>query len=1039
MRRGTTPLLGPTQHPLSCITMIINVKSLNIRTSSEVTATAATMPSRTLGAMSGSLGRTSLARIDHRTPHRIECTGQPISVDTESKIVQAAMSIWREVAAPMMLKSTATPCRKGPAAMDMDVRAGGEEEALVGAGELWALDGEDGVAAAVAVVDAGPSHRRLCGKSKHSRRDERRDGTRDLLCQGRMIQMALMSPSRTVTGVGFFDQGNIRKDEVFRITDQDTRSRAAALQEKRERAVVRRLARRAKLEVFMQETDRERARVHRQTEERAVHGVPAYMQPTFASIVREVDEQKRRSARAEAASRGPVASEGAAYLQPTFASRERNLQRGTALTRGLGRGHADTTRGRTQNHQARIREATKLAQFRENFERAEQYVAESVALHHELADNRLQIDTSPRNTKNPNSSRFDRKYYRRHEAASDPVELAKKKLEAACYGYGRNWSRLFQALDADGSGSLDAEEFRLGLRRVARVPRSQLSDRDIRHLFTAIDASSNGRMEATEFVEFMNLQMTPSWEIVQQREREQKLVVESGVKLQQAESTTESDSEEQFRLHHSPQTPQPRKHDRLGMQPQPQYPLAFTAPDEDQARMIQENAVALGSGVPPGSDPCCDLLSPAVAAQLSHRQRASVEALLKHLTKADYDILQHCVHKMIEPATRRAYAQNSHSPRGREKVIHSGEQRTQPVLGPDQLNAVLQYVQQTVDGINKVAKSVQARAALDGPRSPASSRVQTPSPNSTSMFNQQHGQASFPHGDNDADTPHSTSSSERVQSPGTGLKSSPSFILQNLDVLTDMIAADVVESSLLHSAAKMVVDAQGLHPSSSNRAHDSSTGGLRRLLFDMSQLEESEKRLAQRWGFDRSFREGGLPIETRRHAHGFDQPHSEDRGSATQVLRKLENAGLVPTVSRALPDGTITAFPEHWEAELEARQAAEVLAQEEDKSMARILHHVRQYKRAKVGLPTPSSSLSRQAYNAIFKPDANMDDFDGDAQQSDGENQHHQRPLQLADVLLRPELLEHLSGQILEEILAENAEEVAILMDDMTTSVIETL
>ena len=48
----------------------------------------------------------------------------------------------------------------------------------------------------------------------------------------------------------------------------------------------------------------------------------------------------------------------------------------------------------------------------------------------------------------------------------------------------------------------------------------------------------------------------------------------------------------------------------------------------------------VASGVPPGSDPCCDLLSPAVAAQLSHRQRASVEALLKHLTKADYDILQ---------------------------------------------------------------------------------------------------------------------------------------------------------------------------------------------------------------------------------------------------------------------------------------------------------------------------------------------------------------------------------------------------------------
>ena len=40
--------------------------------------------------------------------------------------------------------------------------------------------------------------------------------------------------------------------------------------------------------------------------------------------------------------------------------------------------------------------------------------------------------------------------------------MAKKKLEAACYGYGRDWARLFHALDGDDNGSLDAEEFRVG-------------------------------------------------------------------------------------------------------------------------------------------------------------------------------------------------------------------------------------------------------------------------------------------------------------------------------------------------------------------------------------------------------------------------------------------------------------------------------------------------------------------------------------------------------------------------------------------------
>jgi hypothetical protein len=62
---------------------------------------------------------------------------------------------------------------------------------------------------------------------------------------------------------------------------------------------------------------------------------------------------------------------------------------------------------------------------------------------------------------NHNHNHIDR-YRRRHEIPDNPVELAKKKLQAACYGYGRNWGRLFRALDSDGGGSLDSEEFRIG-------------------------------------------------------------------------------------------------------------------------------------------------------------------------------------------------------------------------------------------------------------------------------------------------------------------------------------------------------------------------------------------------------------------------------------------------------------------------------------------------------------------------------------------------------------------------------------------------
>ena len=102
------------------------------------------------------------------------------------------------------------------------------------------------------------------------------------------------------------------------------------------------------------------------------------------------------------------------------------------------------------------------------------------------------------------------------------MELTKKKLEAASYGFGRDWFKMFQRMDRDHSGSLNLEEFRLGLRRVARVPKHQLSDTEIEQLFIAIDASGEqddtdgtgggdssgvGQISRTEFAAFMDTDM----------------------------------------------------------------------------------------------------------------------------------------------------------------------------------------------------------------------------------------------------------------------------------------------------------------------------------------------------------------------------------------------------------------------------------------------------------------------------------------------------------------------------------------------------
>ena len=52
--------------------------------------------------------------------------------------------------------------------------------------------------------------------------------------------------------------------------------------------------------------------------------------------------------------------------------------------------------------------------------------------------------------------------------------------QAACIGRFRgDWGRLFRHADRDHSGALDMDEFRVSLRKLGKVPASQLGDDEV--------------------------------------------------------------------------------------------------------------------------------------------------------------------------------------------------------------------------------------------------------------------------------------------------------------------------------------------------------------------------------------------------------------------------------------------------------------------------------------------------------------------------------------------------------------------------------
>lgn len=79
------------------------------------------------------------------------------------------------------------------------------------------------------------------------------------------------------------------------------------------------------------------------------------------------------------------------------------------------------------------------------------------------------------------------------------LESIRKKLYAASYasgGQGQDWLKLFNAADKDNSGSLGFEEFRIAVRKGARLSPTIVSDIELKQIFTAMDVDGSKTIEA---------------------------------------------------------------------------------------------------------------------------------------------------------------------------------------------------------------------------------------------------------------------------------------------------------------------------------------------------------------------------------------------------------------------------------------------------------------------------------------------------------------------------------------------------------------
>eukprot|EP00929_Paragymnodinium_shiwhaense_P074121 TRINITY_DN37910_c0_g1_i7.p1 TRINITY_DN37910_c0_g1~~TRINITY_DN37910_c0_g1_i7.p1 ORF type:complete len:3325 (+),score=978.01 TRINITY_DN37910_c0_g1_i7:94-10068(+) len=84
------------------------------------------------------------------------------------------------------------------------------------------------------------------------------------------------------------------------------------------------------------------------------------------------------------------------------------------------------------------------------------------------------------------------------------LKRIRDRINASSYASsGRvDWARLFRAIDKNGSGQIDRKEFKHAIRRVWKIPKTEVSDPQIGSLFDLLDIDESGEVEVTELVKF---------------------------------------------------------------------------------------------------------------------------------------------------------------------------------------------------------------------------------------------------------------------------------------------------------------------------------------------------------------------------------------------------------------------------------------------------------------------------------------------------------------------------------------------------------
>jgi len=197
---------------------------------------------------------------------------------------------------------------------------------------------------------------------------------------------------------------------------------------------------------------------------------------------------------------------------------------------------------------------------------------------------------------------------------------------------------------------------------------------------------------------------------------------------------------------------------------------------------------------------------------------------------------------MVEPALSRVFDGQGPNVVGRRTIPHSNEVYSPPVLDAHQMSAVLDYVRQTAESINIVANRIAKDAATAQEVTPSQSEERIASPSSSKPFsnNFQSPRRPEPHARQGAGS--GSRAHHNFMAPTNSAARTPT-VLHNLEALTNMIAEELIESTLVDTAASVAIDSN--KPSSPNGTTQDYFQGL---LQEMSTQARREEELTERWG-----------------------------------------------------------------------------------------------------------------------------------------------------------------------------------------------